>query len=411
MLSSTNTVNTAQNKSFTYNLLNLPLVATFAAGTATYTYDATGNKLRKVDLKSGVTTTTDYISGIEYDNSTTTIGFIQTEEGKAVPITGGYDYTYYLGDNLGNTRITFDTKTGAAVTLQQDDYYPFGLEINHLTTSPKNEYLYNKKELQEETQEYDYGARFYDPLIGRFNTIDPLSEQSKQWTTYRYGFDNPIRFIDPDGMSEEDDELNDKTFEKNSDKSARIQRDINNSKKSTYSTYDNGEKTGEEEIKGVHFVRESQTPNIYRHTVEAQESGQKALLHYDDDKKRAIARRTVATAGYPTRTGEGLQRDEYPYASTTEGGRGASIAYVPAEENSKQGLLELAPLYKTLNPGDAFLVIPVSNENDRERQFVPVTSPQPSNQSKPKVSPVAVGTGVGAAIIWLLNIVTKVPVF
>jgi len=47
--------------------------------------------------------------------------------------------------------------------LQQDDYYPFGMEINTLTNSSKNEYLYNKKELQEELQEYDNGARFYDP--------------------------------------------------------------------------------------------------------------------------------------------------------------------------------------------------------------------------------------------------------
>jgi YD repeat-containing protein len=130
MLSSSNTTNTAQNKSFTYNHLNLPMVATFAAGTATYTYDATGNKLRKVDLKSGATTATDYINGIEYDNSTTTIGFIQTEEGRALPNgANAYNYEYYLGDNLGNTRVRFDTGTGVARQVQSDDYYPFGLEI------------------------------------------------------------------------------------------------------------------------------------------------------------------------------------------------------------------------------------------------------------------------------------------
>ncbi|BAU53046.1 RHS repeat-associated core domain-containing protein [Mucilaginibacter gotjawali] len=205
MLSSTNTVNTQQNKSFTYNLLNLPIVATIPAGTATYTYDATGNKLRKVTVLNGITKTTDYINGIEYDNSTTTIGFIQTEEGKAVPISAGYDYTYYLGDNLGDTRITFDTKTGSATTQQKDDYYPFGLEISRDTIpNPKNEYLYNKKELQEEFTEYDYGARYYDPVIARWNTIDPLAEVSRRWSPYVYAENNPIRFIDPDGMTTED---------------------------------------------------------------------------------------------------------------------------------------------------------------------------------------------------------------
>ncbi len=203
-LSNTNTVNTGQNKSYTYNLLNLPLVATVPTGTATYTYDATGNKLRKVDVLGGTTTTTDYINGIEYDNSSSTIGFIQTEEGKAVPLTGGgYDYVYYLGDNLGNTRVTFGTHTGSTVTYQVDDYYPFGLEINRTPYVPKNEYLYNRKELQEETGLYDFGARGYDPLIARWLQIDPMAEYSRRWSPYNYVMDNPIRFIDPDGMDTE----------------------------------------------------------------------------------------------------------------------------------------------------------------------------------------------------------------
>jgi len=139
-----------------------------AHGLVTYTYDAAGNKLRKESVISGVTHTADYISGIEYDGGTTdTLNFIQTEEGKAAKYGSIYDYTYYLGDNLGNTRITFGTRTGSIVTYQTDDYYPFGLEIPGTAGSPKNEYLYNKKELQEELGQYDYGARFYDPVIAR----------------------------------------------------------------------------------------------------------------------------------------------------------------------------------------------------------------------------------------------------
>ncbi|MGE8431448.1 RHS repeat-associated core domain-containing protein [Chryseobacterium joostei] len=116
---------------------------------------------------------------------------------------------YEYKDHLGNARVSFGRNSaGALEIVDANDYYPFGM--NHLKTgnaffgvgSYKN-YKYNGKELQE-TGMYDYGARMYMSDLGRWGVVDPLAETSRRWSTYTYAYNNPIRFIDPDGMQNQD---------------------------------------------------------------------------------------------------------------------------------------------------------------------------------------------------------------
>ncbi|MBS7564523.1 RHS repeat-associated core domain-containing protein, partial [Mucilaginibacter sp. Bleaf8] len=87
--------------------------------------------------------------------------------------------------------------------IQEDEYYSFGLRkpTGGYDLSNNNRYLYNGKEVQTDlANQYDYGARFYDPVIARWTTMDQKAEKFYPLSAYSYVANNPILLNDPNGM-------------------------------------------------------------------------------------------------------------------------------------------------------------------------------------------------------------------
>ncbi len=125
---------------------------------------------------------------------------------------------YSFRDYLGNTRLAFTDRnangivdiTGTASTsdiLQENHYYAFGLAfegawLQNDAGVRDNQYMYNGKELHSDfgLGMYAYGARYYDPSIGRFIGVDPISDEFPFVTTFNYAENEPIANIDLHGL-------------------------------------------------------------------------------------------------------------------------------------------------------------------------------------------------------------------
>ena len=133
-------------------------------------------------------------------------------------------HQFYLKDHLGNTMVTFEDKNddgvvvgntedmepGTEEIVQRNLYYPFGMSVNRdwwqNAPAPVNvtdqDYRYNGKELETEygLDWYFYGARMYDPAVGRFMGVDPIADQFAFVSVYNYAENEPVAHIDLWGL-------------------------------------------------------------------------------------------------------------------------------------------------------------------------------------------------------------------
>ena len=178
-----------------YNCLNLPSVVTFSDGsTITYTYAADGTKLKTVHKTGSTTTTTDYCGNVVYENGVQKL--LLTDEGYVT--LSDNKYHYYLKDHQGNNRVVINQ---SGTVEETNHYYPFGGVF--ASAGNVQPYKYNGKELDAKKglNWYDYGARHYDAVLGRFTTNDRFAEKYYSMSPYQYGANSPVGNIDVNGDS------------------------------------------------------------------------------------------------------------------------------------------------------------------------------------------------------------------
>lgn len=124
---------------------------------------------------------------------------------------------YELSNHLGNVyAVVTDKKQGHATTqystsvsyytsdvIMSADYYAFGATMPTRTSnSPDYRYGFNGKERDGETNTYDYGFRIYNPSLGKFLSVDPLTCSYPWYTPYQFAGNQPIWAVDLDGLEQ-----------------------------------------------------------------------------------------------------------------------------------------------------------------------------------------------------------------
>src|SRR4030065_1406246 len=123
---------------------------------------------------------------------------------------GGQKVFFYHTDPAGTPLVMTDEKRNV---VWRAEYKPFGEEFE-VTPDPENNRMFVGKEMDKETECYYFGARYMEPMIGRFVSPDPVGavdpntgktyEKSlrnpQRINLYAYGLNNPFNYIDPDGM-------------------------------------------------------------------------------------------------------------------------------------------------------------------------------------------------------------------
>jgi RHS repeat-associated protein len=114
----------------------------------------------------------------------------------------------YALQGLSMSEQKADNQTDTAGNIVwRENYRPFGEKVNNQAAAADNRQWFHGKAVDADTGLQYFGARYYDPVLGRFMGVDPVGFQEDNihsFNKYAYGNNNPYRFIDPDGRQSMD---------------------------------------------------------------------------------------------------------------------------------------------------------------------------------------------------------------
>ncbi len=182
----------------TWDKENRLKMVTVNGQTTTFDYDGDGKRVKKV--QGGQTTV--YIGNhYEKNLSTGVVTKYYYANGQRVAMRRGSTVYYLTADHLGSTSLVTDAGGGE---VARQKYFPFGTPRNPNPSTLPTDYRFTGQRSEEAAlgSLYDYGARHYSPLLGRFisaDTLVPEPGNPQALNRYAYVLNNPLRYTDPTG--------------------------------------------------------------------------------------------------------------------------------------------------------------------------------------------------------------------
>ena len=174
---------------------------------AQYEYDGDGGRTKKISYTwvggNPTTETTRYAGSLYEESSSQTTNHIFMGDSRIASITNGI-LKYYHTDHLGGTNLMTDS---VGAVKQIVEYDPWGKTVRDTITGTPDQqawHLFTSKQFDKESELYYYGARYYNPVIGRFITPDEIVQDAtnpQALNRYSYTSNNPVNRTDPSGHS------------------------------------------------------------------------------------------------------------------------------------------------------------------------------------------------------------------